>query len=413
MKFDVIIIGGGLSGLTCGYALQKAGKKCLMVTSGQNVMYFSSGGFGLMSRDADGNFVRNPFEEIARVPAGHPYAKIGDVRRYAEQIPALMAEAGTPLHGDLDSNSLMYSALGTLRPTWMALDAVTLFKPGEEKQGSKALIANFKGYLDFNSAFVAEGLSSHGTPADIATLDIPEVSCLRRNPSEMRAVNIARVAGKPEVARKVVEAVNSRLRDEDLVVLPAVFNLEDDEATEILRKGIRAKVMFIGNMPPSVPGFRSQMELLKAFERAGGSTLKGDSAVNPDVSGGKVRRIRTCDLGETAIEADAYVLATGSFYSKGLTATPDKISETVFGLDVDYAEGRENWYRKDFFGKQAYLGFGVKTDEGFHPSLDGKKIDNLYAIGSVLSGYNLVAEGSGAGVAMTSALKVADEIIKG
>ncbi len=107
------------------------------------------------------------------------------------------------------------------------------------------------------------------------------------------------------------------------------------------------------------------------------------------------------------------MLASGSFYSKGLTATPEKISETVFGLDTDYAQGRENWYTKDFFGKQNYLGFGVRTDEDFHPSIGGEKISNLYAIGSVLSGYNLVAEGSGAGVAMTSALKVADEIIKG
>ncbi len=413
MKFDVIIIGGGLSGLTCGYALQKAGKKCLMVTSGQNVMYFSSGGFGLLSRDSDGNFVKNPFDEIGKLPASHPYSKVGDVRKYAEMIPSLMAEALTPLHGNFDSNSLMYSALGMLRPTWMALDSVTLFKPGNEKPGEKAMIANFSGYLDFNSAFIAEGLSARGTQAEIMTLDIPEISYLRRNPSEMRSVNIGRIAAKPEIARKVAEAVNSRLKGEDVVILPAVFNLEDDVAMEILRESIKARLMFLGNMPPSVPGIRSQLELLSSFERAGGTLLKGDSATRPEVFGGKVSCIHTMNLGETAIEADSYVLASGSFYSKGLTATPEKISETVFGLDTDYAQGRENWYTKDFFGKQNYLGFGVRTDEDFHPSIGGEKISNLYAIGSVLSGYNLVAEGSGAGVAMTSALKVADEIIKG
>ena len=33
MRFDVVLIGGGLSSLVCGIKLQKAGRKCLMVLS--------------------------------------------------------------------------------------------------------------------------------------------------------------------------------------------------------------------------------------------------------------------------------------------------------------------------------------------------------------------------------------------
>mgnify|MGYP002939344405 CR=1 FL=1 len=33
MRFDVVLIGGGLSSLVCGIKLQKAGRKCLMVSA--------------------------------------------------------------------------------------------------------------------------------------------------------------------------------------------------------------------------------------------------------------------------------------------------------------------------------------------------------------------------------------------
>ena len=48
MKYDVVLIGGGLSSLVCGISLQRAGKRCLMVSGGQNALHFSSGAFGLL-----------------------------------------------------------------------------------------------------------------------------------------------------------------------------------------------------------------------------------------------------------------------------------------------------------------------------------------------------------------------------
>lgn len=44
--------------------------------------------------------------------------------------------------------------------------------------------------------------------------------------------------------------------------------------------------------------------------------------------------------------------------------------------------------------------------------MQGKKIDNLYAIGSILSGFNPMQEGCGAGVSILSAMNVADKIVK-
>ena len=49
MKFDTIIIGGGLSGLTAGITLAEHGQKCLMVSAGQSALHFFAGSFELLA----------------------------------------------------------------------------------------------------------------------------------------------------------------------------------------------------------------------------------------------------------------------------------------------------------------------------------------------------------------------------
>ena len=58
-----------------------------------------------------------------------------------------------------------------------------------------------------------------------------------------------------------------------------------------------------------------------------------------------------------------------------------------------------------------FMAAGVVTDEQFKVAVGGAAVDNLYGCGAILSGYNPVKEGCGAGVAMFTALKVAENIL--
>ena len=415
MKFDTVIIGGGLSGLICGIRLQKAGKKCAIVSSGQSAMHFSSGSFDLLGRLPDGTDVDKPLEALKSLPEDHPYSILGEekVRKYAEEASAFLNGCGIKVDGDAAVNTWRISPTGERKPSWLTLGDFTALKTKDEKIGNKALIVNILGYLDFNTKFLADSFERQGTICRISSVKLEEMERLRKNPSEMRATNIARVMDRDGVWEKAAEQVKGMLKDEDIVVLPAVFGLKDGSVIEKIREAIGVKTVFVSTMPPSVPGIRTQMTLKAEFERAGGRFLMGDTVVEADFNeDGTVKSIGTQNFGSIRLYADNFVIATGSFFSKGLIATPDRIFEPVFGVDLSYAEGRDQWFDRNFWNKQNYISYGAKVSKFLHASIDGKPIANLYAIGSIIAGSNTLYEGCGGGIALLTALAAADSILE-
>lgn len=414
MKFDTVITGGGLAGLICGIRLQKQGHRCAIISAGQNAMHFSSGYFDMLNRTPDGKAVERPLEAVESLGKEHPYSKIGreSLEEYASQVKGFFMDCGILLNGDPHKNGCRITPVGNFKPTWLALEDFPVFSSAEERRWKKVLIANIEGFLDFNTSFLAEALEEKGIGCRIIPIRLSEMERLRKNPSEMRATNIARVMQNEEVVMKAVGQIKNELKDEDAVLLPAIFGMKEASATSRLQDAIGTETVAIATMPPSVPGIRSQMMLKETFEKAGGTFLQGDTACSPEIKDGRVISIGTVNFSDIRLYADNFVLASGSFFSKGLAASPSKVSETVFGLDVDFEPERKDWYNPEFFGKQAYLSFGVKTDSEFRCYRNGECIENLYAAGSILSGSNPLYEGSGAGTAIFSAFKVSDNIIK-
>lgn len=407
MKYDKIIIGGGLSGLFCGIALAEAGKKCLILSQGQSTLNFSSASLEFAGSDS-----QTPFESLLeQLPANHPYHKIGasDLFLLRAQVAGIFERAGIEMYADIRHNHYRVTPLGLLKATWISLDEMAHFD--EDALPEKVLVAGIKGYLDFNVDFVASGLAAKGIQARVCEVSIAEFEKLRENASEFRSANLARVLEGYAVDR-LANAINEQIKDEEYILLPAIFGLENAQAAYRMLSKLDRPAAFVPTMSPSVPGIRLQQQLKKRFQALGGTFVSGDNVISAQVKDGKIESITSERHSDSCFYADHFVFACGSFFSNGLKATENKIYEPILGLDMDYNGQHGEWFNSDVYGEQPYMSFGVKTDAQFRVSHEGQTLTNAYAVGQILSGASPLKTQCQGGLSAVSGLHVAQLIIK-
>ncbi|UUE57408.1 glycerol-3-phosphate dehydrogenase subunit GlpB [Pectobacterium aroidearum] len=416
MRYDVVIIGGGLAGLTCGIRLAEQGKRCAIVSAGQNALHFSSGALDLLSHLPDGQPVSQPLEaldELARQAPHHPYSRMGTaaVAALLPQVEALLDRSTISLLGSYQQNHWRMTPLGKFRACWLSpIDGVTRGLP-DSRFGDNPLIAGIEGFLDFQSRIVAGTLQAQGIAARSDDLKLPVLDRLRQNPSEFRAVNIARVLDRPENRAALVEELSLLANGNDAIIMPVCLGLDSPEVVGELAEALGKPISLLPTLPPSVLGLRLHQALSQRFRQLGGMVMPGDRAVRAVLAAQEIA-VHSHHHRDIPLRAKYAVLASGSFFSNGLVTQFDRVTEPVFGLDVRFAEQREGWSQQDVFAPQPYMQFGAIVDEHLHPRIGGETIGNLYAIGAVLEGFDPIAQGCGAGVSLLSALHVAEQILK-
>ena len=127
---------------------------------------------------------------------------------------------------------------------------------------------------------------------------------------------------------------------------------------------------------------------LSALAAKGVTVFRGDSIIKAEMSGDGscVTKVFSRNLGDEPLEAAAYILATGKFFSRGIISYMGGMYEPVFNADVEFEADHSKWFNPDFFALQPYERFGVKTDSEGRVLKAGISVNNLYAAGQVLAG---------------------------
>jgi glycerol-3-phosphate dehydrogenase subunit B len=96
MKYDVVILGGGMAGLISSIYLSDKGYKTALVSKGDPICCISSGCIDLLASD------KNPLDDIKNLPEDHPYKMVGrdNLKKALLFFKKIMYEAGLPYFGN-------------------------------------------------------------------------------------------------------------------------------------------------------------------------------------------------------------------------------------------------------------------------------------------------------------------------
>jgi len=440
-RFDVLVIGGGISGTLAASYLAGKGRKVGVLKKAGGATAMSSGLLDVLGY-VDEELIRNPEEgvrNLAEKNPDHPYGLTGGgreesasqrgqvavekLREALDFFRAGVKAAGHEYEGSLDENVLAITPFGTYKPTcllppWMYSDISGL-------DGSKILFVGSKNNPRVNPVYIAKSFEGFILPK------------LREIGIEIEAEAKAEYVGAPglegrryvlpvevgysldvdENLKKYTENISEKLGDSTHVFLPCLGYRKPRENWEYIKEKLGVEVVELPSLPPSTAGMRLASCLEEMASKGGVELYKGYSAVSAKIEGAKCLSVEAVHRNEVSeAEASAFVLATGDYISDDLLVEKDRIVERAFGLRIETPEDQDylSWLDDTPFPVSGHPAsrLGVKVDRAMRPLVKGDVLaENLFACGSVIAGYDYNTEKCGFGVCISTALAAAEGVL--
>ncbi len=203
---------------------------------------------------------------------------------------------------------------------------------------------------------------------------------------------------------------------------PAVIGLDHhEEALADFIDGLGCLVFEIPTLPPSTAGTRLGNRLRRWLLRERARVQVGHAVVGALVENGRCLGVNVDALGHTnPFYADRFILATGGLYNGGLQSDETgRIWEPIFDLPVlaPPGEGRAGWYAAHLLqerGHPIHRQTGLRVDAHMRP-LDAEGapvLENVFAAGHLLAGFNPLTDGCAEGVALATAYRAVEAALE-
>lgn len=418
-RYDVVVIGAGLAGLTTACQLAQNNKKVLVTATGIGSLLLASGCIDVLGFQPAGSLepVKNPagkLDDFLAERPNHPYGIVGRANLEAgiTNFLKLVNQHGLDYQGDFNRNWLLPSAAGAVHPTCLA--PASLAK-GDLSSRDSMLIVGFSQMRDFYPTLISQNLNEQDlVKAESCMID---VTIPRAGKVDVVPTEVALAFERAEFRRDLIKAVKSQSKGFKRIGFPAMLGgRQHREVVADLEKGLDKPVFEISALPPSIPGRRLYEALKGAFLQAGGKLIINGKIVAGTIEGGRVTQVQLETVSRIKpIQAQHYVLATGGLFGGGLAAHQDgSVTEQVFGLPIAAETNRHKWFNQHFVASegQPIFNYGVKVNEHLNP-VNGSAVplaENLYAIGAILAESEWAHGRTGDGLSVATAAAVVKQI---
>ncbi|MCK5201726.1 MAG: anaerobic glycerol-3-phosphate dehydrogenase subunit B [Spirochaetales bacterium] len=389
MKFDTAVIGSGMSGLMASIYLSERGLNTVLVSRGDPICSISSGCIDIAGTN------RNTLDAVDRFPAEHPYHKVGrkEIISSIQYFRDLMGENGFEYEGDIEKNRSILTPIGKKRIT--SLVPFTM-KHADITEGDTFHIISFKDIKDFYPSYL--------------TGKFPETGVSVFDAETYTTMGIATIMDNEDFLARFISWIKEQNIRCDIIGIPSILGVT--KTAEIFKRleSETGKIFFeIPTLPPSIPGLRLYRNLKKIAEKKGVSFCGAAEITDFRSENNRILDLKIKKPGRPDyVEADAFILATGSFVSGGLFSDRNKFKETVFNLPVYTPESGE-LFNEDFFK----LGHpieksGILVNDRFIP--ENSDYVNLFAAGSILAYSETMKYQCGHGMAIATGIAAAKSV---
>lgn len=419
-EYDLLIVGGGLTGLVAAWRARRAGLETVVVAETPGSLPFTSGALDLLAvyPTETKRYRVHPWEalsELIETEPDHPYGRVGlrGVRTAIDEFIAYLEASSLAYYRRGDDNMAIVTGAGTVKPTY----AVSVSMKNNRlawKERRPTLILGFENLPDFSPEQVVCNLQDRWNGLKAGRLDR---SIFLERDRRLTVTELASAFERNAFRERFATSAKPLIGQSQYLGLPAVLGY--DRVAQVcsdLEDRLSVKVFEIPLLSPSLPGMRLADLLKRDLLAAGVDYRQGAPVRRLESKGGRVTvALRAGKSREEEMAARHVIVATGRFFGGGLEATQHGVRETLLGLPVEAPPSRDNWHMASFLGAPGHPinRVGVRVDHALRPlGADGVPLyENLFVAGALLACHDWVREKSGAGISVVTGYAAVESVL--
>ena len=288
-KKTVLVIGGGLAGITAALAAVKNAAQVTLVTSGPGTFALSGGTVSVQGMSKEASYLQEAIEFFQDMTAA----------------------AGCEYEGSWQERTLIPNIMGGLQEVVLAPFSLWAGKP---VNGNKVKVVGLRGLSGFSASLTAELLTAAvkelGMQVQYSAAEI-KVPWLHN--CSFTSLDIANYLEDEQKQEQLVKLIKPLAREQDLLLLPAVFGskLGRQELAKV-SKLVGCSVGELITVPPSMVGLRVFQAMWKYLQQTGVDIISGYPAQILQIDKGVCTAVFMDTPGRKhMVKAQSIIVATG------------------------------------------------------------------------------------------------------